>query len=44
MVLLRQAYACGIVSDYVVTLLAAFGDQHVLDLPPLRACRRLPNR
>ena len=32
--LLRQAYARGIVSDYVVTLLSAFGEQHALGLPP----------
>ena len=32
--LLRQAYARGIVSDYVATLLAAFGEQHVPALPP----------
>ncbi len=31
--LLRQAYARGIVSGYVATLLAAFGEQHALDLP-----------
>jgi LuxR family maltose regulon positive regulatory protein len=32
--LLRQAYARGIVSDYVATLLSAFGEQHAPTLPP----------
>jgi LuxR family transcriptional regulator, maltose regulon positive regulatory protein len=32
--LLRQAYTRGIVSDYVATLLVAFGEQQALDLPP----------
>jgi len=32
--LLRQAYALGIASDYVATLLAAFGGQAASDLPP----------
>jgi len=32
--LLRLAYGRGIVSDYVATLIAAFGEQHALDLPP----------
>jgi len=33
--LLRLAYARGIVADYVATLLAAFGEQHAQDFPPL---------
>jgi LuxR family maltose regulon positive regulatory protein len=32
--LLRQAHARAIASDYVSILLAAFGEQHILDLPP----------
>jgi LuxR family maltose regulon positive regulatory protein len=45
LILLREIHARGIVLDYVATLLSAFGEQHVLDLPsPLLACRRLPNR
>jgi LuxR family maltose regulon positive regulatory protein len=31
--LLRQAYARGIASDYVATLIAAFGELHALDIP-----------
>jgi LuxR family maltose regulon positive regulatory protein len=33
LVLLRQAHAHGIVSDYVATLLSAFGEQHAPTLP-----------
>ena len=43
--LLRQAYARGIVSDYVATLLSAFGEQHAPTLPPpLLVQVRLPSR
>jgi LuxR family maltose regulon positive regulatory protein len=34
LILLREIHARGIVLDYVATLLSAFGEQHVLDLPP----------